>query len=72
MVASRKPVGINFLSRWDGDTVETTGRITTLLHDTQYRTALASQNTAYNQLPHPSFFIGDRMATPPRPTVRTP
>ncbi|WTX19844.1 rhamnogalacturonan lyase [Streptomyces sp. NBC_00005] len=51
---------------------ETSTRITTLLHDTQYRTALAWQNTAYNQPPHPSFFIGDGMATAPRPTVYTP
>ncbi len=36
------------------------------------RTALAWQNTAYNQPPHPSFFIGDGMATAPRPTVYTP
>ncbi|MFD6244735.1 rhamnogalacturonan lyase [Streptomyces roseolus] len=50
----------------------TGSRITTLLHDTQYRTALAWQNTAYNQPPHPSFFIGSGMPTPPRPTVRTP
>jgi len=32
-------------------------RLTTLLHDTQYRVALAWQNTAYNQPPHPSFFL---------------
>ncbi|MFI9172472.1 rhamnogalacturonan lyase [Streptomyces lincolnensis] len=51
---------------------QTTTRITTLLHDTQYRTALAWQNTAYNQPPHPSFFIGSNMATPPRPTVTVP
>ncbi|MDV7216334.1 rhamnogalacturonan lyase [Streptomyces prunicolor] len=51
---------------------ETSTRITTLLHDTQYRTALAWQNTAYNQPPHPSFYIGDGMATAPRPTVYTP
>ncbi|WP_031512230.1 cellulose binding domain-containing protein [Streptomyces sp. NRRL F-5123] len=47
-------------------------RITTLLHDTQYRTALAWQNTAYNQPPHPSFFLGNGMPTPPRPQVYTP
>ncbi|WP_322975364.1 rhamnogalacturonan lyase family protein [Actinacidiphila bryophytorum] len=47
-------------------------RITTLLHDTQYRTAIAWQNTAYNQPPHPSFFIGNNMPTAPRPTVYTP
>ncbi|MFE9601071.1 rhamnogalacturonan lyase [Streptomyces hokutonensis] len=51
---------------------ETTTRITTLLHDTQYRTALAWQNTAYNQPPHPSFYIGDGMPKAPRPTVYTP
>ncbi|MEV6796257.1 rhamnogalacturonan lyase [Streptomyces sp. NPDC051320] len=54
-------------------TPDVTGtRITTLLQDTQYRTALAWQNTAYNQPPHPSFFIGSGMATAPRPTVTTP
>ncbi|WP_425827670.1 rhamnogalacturonan lyase [Streptomyces fractus] len=52
--------------------VETSTRITTLLHDTTYRTALAWQNTAYNQPPHPSFFIGDKMPTAPRPTITTP
>nr|WP_306954764.1 rhamnogalacturonan lyase [Streptomyces sp. B4I13] len=51
---------------------QTNTRITTLLHDTQYRTALAWQNTAYNQPPHPSFFIGGSMPTPPRPTVALP
>jgi hypothetical protein len=50
----------------------TNTRITTLLHDTQYRTALAWQNTGYNQPPHPSFFIGDKMPAAPRPTVHTP
>ncbi|MER7486971.1 rhamnogalacturonan lyase [Streptomyces sp. NPDC126497] len=51
---------------------DTDRRITTLLHDTLYRTALAWQNTAYNQPPHTGFFIGAGMPTPPRPTVRTP
>ncbi|MEW1688759.1 rhamnogalacturonan lyase [Streptomyces sp. NPDC091265] len=52
---------------------ETGTKITTLLHDTTYRTALAWQNTAYNQPPHPSFFIGGGgMATAPRPKVSTP
>lgn len=36
------------------------------------RTGLAWQNTAYNQPPHPSFFIGNGMATAPRPIVYTP
>ncbi|MEU0676976.1 rhamnogalacturonan lyase [Streptomyces sp. NPDC006172] len=51
---------------------QTSTRITTLLHDTQYRTALAWQNTAYNQPPHPSFFIGGNMPAPPRPAIYTP
>nr|WP_272819704.1 rhamnogalacturonan lyase [Streptomyces caniscabiei] len=51
---------------------QTNTRITTLLHDTQYRTALAWQNSGYNQPPHPSFFIGGNMPTPPRPTVALP
>jgi rhamnogalacturonan endolyase len=44
-------------------------RIYTLLHDPQYRVALAWQNTAYNQPPHPGFFIGANMPTPPRPNI---
>ncbi|MFG2405720.1 rhamnogalacturonan lyase [Streptomyces brevispora] len=51
---------------------ETGTKITTLLHDTTYRMALAWQNTAYNQPPHPSFHIGSGMATAPRPKVSTP
>ncbi|BFO17084.1 rhamnogalacturonan lyase [Streptomyces sp. KM77-8] len=51
---------------------DTDRRITTLLHDTLYRTALAWQNTAYNQPPHTGFFIGADMPTPPRPSVYTP
>ena len=50
---------------------QTDRRITTLMHDTQYRAAIAWQNTAYNQPPHPSFFIGNGMANPPRPAVYT-
>ncbi|MFJ2946560.1 rhamnogalacturonan lyase [Streptomyces sp. NPDC087226] len=51
---------------------DTDRRITTLLHDTLYRTALAWQNTAYNQPPHAGFFIGADMPAPPRPSVYTP
>ncbi|WP_407941314.1 rhamnogalacturonan lyase family protein [Nonomuraea cypriaca] len=49
--------------------IATTVKIHTLLHDPQYRVALAWQNTAYNQPPHPSFFIGNGMATAPAPNV---
>ncbi|MFC4465426.1 rhamnogalacturonan lyase [Streptomyces xiangluensis] len=51
---------------------QTSTKITTLLHDPMYRVALAWQNTAYNQPPHPSFHIGSGMATAPRPTVYAP
>jgi len=44
-------------------------RIYTLLHDPQYRVAIAWQNTAYNQPPHPGFFIGANMPTPPTPNI---
>ncbi|GIF59740.1 rhamnogalacturonan lyase [Asanoa iriomotensis] len=44
-------------------------RIHTLVHDPMYRVALAWQNTAYNQPPHPSFFVGNGMAQPARPNV---
>ena len=48
-------------------TAPTDRRITTLMHDPQYRLAVAWQNVAYNQPPHPSFYLGDGMATPPAP-----
>jgi rhamnogalacturonan endolyase len=44
-------------------------RIHTLMHDSQYRVAVAWQNTAYNQPPHPSFFLGNGMATPAQPNI---
>jgi rhamnogalacturonan endolyase len=44
-------------------------RLYTLMHDPQYRCAIARQNTAYNQPPHPSFFIGNGMANPPAPAI---
>lgn len=45
-------------------------RIYTLMHDSQYRVAIAWQNVAYNQPPHPSFYIGfdqDHMSIPTPP-----
>jgi rhamnogalacturonan endolyase len=53
-------------------TTVTNQRIYTLMHDPQYRVAIAWQNTAYNQPPHPSFFIGNGMGTPPPPNIYTP
>jgi rhamnogalacturonan endolyase len=46
-----------------------TNRFYTFLHDPQYRVALAWQNVAYNQPPHPSFFVGANMSTPPMPNI---
>ncbi|MGX7826019.1 carbohydrate-binding protein [Actinokineospora sp. 24-640] len=50
-------------------TTQTGLRIHTLMHDAQYRVAIAWQNTAYNQPPHPSFFLGGGMSTPPQPNI---
>jgi hypothetical protein len=44
-------------------------RIYTLMHDAQYRVEIARQNTAYNQPPHPSFFLGNGMGAPPTPNI---
>ena len=52
-------------------TLPTTHRFYTLMHDPQYRLAIAWQNVAYNQPPHPSFYIGEGMAPPPRPNITT-
>ncbi len=50
-------------------TIPATNRLTTLMHDPQYREAIAWQNTGYNQPPHPGFFLGQDMATPPRAPI---
>ena len=42
-------------------TVPTVHRLYTLMHDPQYRIGIAWQNVAYNQPPHPSFFLGEGM-----------
>ena len=51
-------------------TIPTEHRIYTLMHDPQYRLAIAWQNVVYNKPPHPGFFLGDGMAKPPRPSIR--
>lgn len=50
----------------------TTHRIHTLMHDPQYRLAIAWQNCGYNQPPHPSFYIGTGMSPPPQPNIAYP
>lgn len=49
---------------------ETDYRITTLMHDIQYRTQVSGQNIAYNQPPHPSFYLGSDQKLPSRPQVK--
>ncbi|MCL4147477.1 UNVERIFIED_CONTAM: hypothetical protein GTU68_042573, partial [Idotea baltica] len=49
--------------------IPSTTRIYTLMHDTQYRTAIAWQNVGYNQPPHPGFFLGADMAPAPTPRI---
>ncbi|HEY0602013.1 MAG TPA: rhamnogalacturonan lyase [Herpetosiphonaceae bacterium] len=46
-------------------------RFVTLMHDPTYRLAVAWQNVAYNQPPHPGYFLGHGMAQPPQPLIRT-
>lgn len=50
-------------------TIPAQNRLITLMHDPQYRAAVAWQNSAYNQPPHPSYYLGDSMAPPPRPNI---
>ena len=52
-------------------TTLTDSKLYTLMHDTQYRSAIAWQNVAYNQPPHPSYYIGPDMKTPMQPSVYT-
>ncbi|HWS88315.1 MAG TPA: HYR domain-containing protein [Pyrinomonadaceae bacterium] len=52
-------------------TAPAANRIYTLMHDHQYRVAVAWQNVGYNQPPHPSFYIGEGMAAPPPPNIVT-
>jgi hypothetical protein len=48
----------------------TTYRIPTLMHDPQYRTAIAWQNSAYNQPPNTSYYIGYDMDVNNIPTAK--
>lgn len=47
-------------------------RLVALMHDQQYRVSIARRNTAHNQPPHTSFYLGEGMKAPPRPAIRTP
>lgn len=53
-------------------TIPTEFRLTTLMHDPQYRLSVAWQNVGYNQPTQPGFFLGEGMKLPqarPRITV---
>jgi len=50
-------------------TIPTHHRIYTLMHDPQYRLAIATQNVGYNQPPHTSFFLGTGMKQAPKPNI---
>ncbi|KDN54454.1 rhamnogalacturonan lyase [Flavobacterium seoulense] len=52
--------------------IPTDHKLYTLMHDTQYRLAIAWQNSAYNQPPHPSFYLGTDMEPQAQPNVVTP
>jgi hypothetical protein len=50
-------------------TIPTQHRLYTLMHDPQYRVAIAWQNSGYNQPPHPGFYLGDSMQPAPVPNI---
>jgi hypothetical protein len=50
-------------------TVVATNRFYALMHDSQYRLAIAWQNVGYNQPPHPGFNLGPDMSPPPLPLI---
>lgn len=52
-------------------TIPTEHRIYSLMHDRQYRLAIAWQNVGYNQPPHLSYFLGETegITTPPPPKL---
>jgi rhamnogalacturonan endolyase len=50
-------------------TMPTEHRLYTLMHDPQYRLAIAWQNCTYNQPPWPSYFIGHDMKPAVKPTI---
>lgn len=52
-------------------TIPTEHRIYTLMHDMQYRQAIAWQMCGYNQPPHVSYFLGEKegITLPPPPVI---
>lgn len=52
-------------------TFPTKHRLFTLMHDPQYRLAVAWQNGGYNQPPHPGFALDEALPLPGRPNITT-
>ena len=50
-------------------TIPTNHRFITLMQDPIYRLSIAWQNVAYNQPPHPGFYIGDDMKMPEKQNI---
>ena len=50
-------------------TIPTDHRLPTLMHDRQYRQAIAWQNVGYNQPPHPGYYLGAGMTEIPLPEM---
>jgi rhamnogalacturonan endolyase len=50
-------------------TTPTTNRLYTLMHDPQYRAQISSEQSAYNQPPHLSFFLGNGVDKAPKPNM---
>ena len=51
-------------------TIPTSTRITTLMHNPQYRSQVAGQNAGYNQPPNPSFYLGHGATSFPQEPVQ--
>lgn len=49
--------------------IPSTYKFRTLMHDPQYRVAIAWQNSCYNQPPHLGYYLGSGMATPAKPNI---
>ncbi len=54
-----------------GTTYTTDVKLTTLMHDSQYRTGVAIENVGYNQAPNTSFFLGTGYKLPEKPEIYT-
>ena len=50
-------------------TTPTDVRLTTLMHDMQYRAQTCCEQSSYNQPPHVSYYLGSDAALPARPNV---